>query len=107
MMGRMEKSIRVKKEEEEQAQRRTDTVFKSKKMFVEVYGWYGTIAIVLAYILVSFSILQPADIRYQLLNATGALGVVLISFYKQAYQPAILNILWATIAFIAIVKIVF
>ena len=75
------------------------------KKFIELFGWYGTIAIVTAYALVSFSILQSTDIAYQLLNATGALGIVLISFYKRAYQPGVLNIIWTIIAVAAIINI--
>jgi multidrug transporter EmrE-like cation transporter len=77
------------------------------KRFIELFGWYGTIAIVAAYALVSFSVLQPTDIVYQLLNGTGALGIVLVSFHKQAYQPGVLNIIWTLIAVAAILKILF
>lgn len=77
------------------------------KNFIEIFGWYGTIAIVLAYALVSFSILQPTNIAYQLLNGTGALGIVAVSFYKRAYQPGVLNIIWTIIAVVAILNILF
>jgi len=77
------------------------------KKFIELFGWYGTVAIVLAYAMVSFSLLQPTDIVYQVLNGTGALGIVLISFYKRAYQPGVLNIIWTLIAIVAIAKILF
>lgn len=74
---------------------------------IELFGWYGTVAIVTAYALVSFSVLQPTDIAYQLLNGTGALGIVLVSFRKRAYQPGMLNIVWTTIAAVAITKTLF
>lgn len=77
------------------------------KMFIELFGWYGTIAIVLAYALISFSFLEPTSIIYQLLNGTGALGIVAISFEKKVWQPGILNAVWAVIAFIAILRILF
>ncbi|MDP2703765.1 MAG: hypothetical protein Q8P01_00870 [bacterium] len=77
------------------------------KKFIEIFGWYGTGAIVLAYALVSFSVLQPTDIIYQLLNVTGALGIGAISFYKRAYQPGVLNVIWTLIALVAILKILF
>lgn len=75
------------------------------KNYIELFGWYGAIAIVLAYGLVSFSLLEPTDIIYQLLNGTGALGIVLVSFYKKAYQPGVLNIIWMVIAIVAILNI--
>lgn len=76
-------------------------------IFIEIFGWYGTIAIVIAYALVSFSIIEPSNIWYQILNGTGALGIVAISFYKKTYQPGILNVIWALIAFVAIFKVIF
>ncbi len=62
------------------------------KTFIEFFGWYGTVAIVAAYALVSFSIIEPSNIWYQILNGTGALGIVVVSFHKKTYQPGILNL---------------
>lgn len=78
-----------------------------KKKFIEAFGWYGTVAIIGAYAFSSFSILNPSDLSYQLLNLTGALGIVVVSFYKKTYQPGVLNLIWTIIALIAIIKIVF
>jgi hypothetical protein len=78
-----------------------------KSKLIEAYGWYGTVAIVLAYVLVSFSIINATSIWYQVLNGTGALGIVFTSFYHKNYQPGILNIVWTVIALIAILKMVY
>lgn len=74
---------------------------------MEFGGWYGTAAILGAYALTSFGVLKSTDIWYQLLNLTGAVGIVVISLQKKAYQPGVLNIIWAVIAAVAILKIVF
>lgn len=76
------------------------------KEIIELFGWYGAVAIVSAYFLVTFSYLEPTSIIYLLLNATGALGIVVVSFYKKAYQPGILNIIWIAIAVIAIINLI-
>lgn len=76
-----------------------------KNIIDETIGWYGTVAIVLAFALVSFEFLSATSIIYQVLNGTGALGIVYISFKKKAYQPGVLNIIWAVIAVIAIIRI--
>ena len=68
----------------------------------EIAGWYGTIAILGAYALVSFSYVSASSIIYQLLNLTGALGIVVVSLRKKVYQPAVLNIFWALIALLAL-----
>jgi hypothetical protein len=77
----------------------------NKNIFEEIIGWYGTIAIVLAYALLSFNIISSNMLIYQILNGTGALGIVLISLKKKAYQPGVLNIIWVAIALIAIINI--
>jgi len=75
--------------------------------FIEIFGWYGTVAIIIAYGLVSFSVFTPTNIWYQLLNGTGALGIVAAALHKKDYQAGILNIVWAIIACITILKILF
>lgn len=74
------------------------------KRFANLLGWYGTVAILLAYGLLNFSILTPNNFFYQLLNLTGAVGLAIETFRKKDYQPGILNIIWAIIAGLAILK---
>jgi hypothetical protein len=76
-----------------------------KIKLIEIFGWYGTIAIVAAYALISFGLLSSENIWYQILNCTGAIGIVIISFSKKTYQPGVLNLIWTVIALVAIVKI--
>lgn len=75
--------------------------------FVDIFGWYGTVAIVGAYALTSFGYLESTSLVYQLLNGTGAIGIVIVSFAKKAWQPGILNLIWTGIALAAIVQILF
>lgn len=74
------------------------------KTLVEICGWYGTAAIVLAYVLVSFAILPASSIWYQVLNGTGAVGIIVDAFYKKDYQPGVLNVIWLIVAVVAIVR---
>jgi hypothetical protein len=76
------------------------------RAWAEIAGWYGTAAIVLAYILVSFDILPAGGGSYQLLNLTGALGIIAISAVKKVRQPLLLNLFWAGIATAALIKII-
>jgi hypothetical protein len=75
-----------------------------RNRLAEIAGWYGTAAIVLAYILVSFNILPAGGGAYQLLNLTGALGIIVISTVKKVRQSIILNIFWAGIATLALIR---
>lgn len=76
-----------------------------QKIIDELIGWCGTCAILLAYALVSFNILSVSSFLYPIMNCTGALGVMYISFKKKAYPPGVLNIIWAIIALIAIIRL--
>lgn len=80
---------------------------KMANKFAEVYGWYGVVSIAIAYALVSFGMVAADSAAFQLLNLTGAGGIIYISIIKKAYQGAVLNTLWAAIATIALFKIVF
>ena len=55
-------------------------------------GWYGALATLTAYFLVSFGVVGPTDLRYQLLNLTGAIGLGVICYFKHTYQPLFVNI---------------
>lgn len=68
-------------------------------------GWYGALATLSAYFLVSFGIMGPTDLRYQLLNLTGAIGLGTICYFKRTYQPLFVNIIWSAIAIFAIISI--
>ena len=76
-----------------------------KKQLKDIAGWYGAGTILLAYILVSFGLISSKSYMFQLLNFTGAIGIVTISFAKKAYQPAMLNLVWMIIALIAIISL--
>ncbi len=79
----------------------------SKKFLIELIGWYGVGAILLAYILITFSVVAANSGLYQILNLTGALGIVVDAYNQKNYQPAVLNTFWALIAFFALAKIFF
>ncbi len=70
------------------------------------FGWYGVLAILLAYLLVSFNVIAAKSLAYQLLNLTGAAGIVTEALSKKDAQPAVLNAIWAAIALISIARII-
>ena len=76
-----------------------------QNLAAEIAGWYGTGAIVLTYILVSFNIVPAGGGAYQLLNLTGAVGIIIIAAVKRVRQPLILNLFWAAIALVALIKL--
>lgn len=62
------------------------------------------VALLVAYGLISLHVVDSFNVWYQLLNLTAALGIMSISFYKRAYQPAILNLVWSIIAIVSLVQ---
>ena len=72
---------------------------------IEIVGWYGTIAILLAYALLSFGVITSSSFAYQFLNLTGGIGIIVVSLKKKTYQPAVLNIVWSIIALGALLRI--
>jgi hypothetical protein len=77
----------------------------NKETIIEAMGWYGAVAIIIAYLLVSFGFIAPDGATYQLLNFSGAIGIIIVSYIKKVMQPVVLNIFWALIAFVALIKI--
>jgi len=77
---------------------------KKQQRIIQRMGWYGVVAIVTAYALASFGVLHPRDLEYQLLNASGALAMVLEASHRKDWPPVVLNLIWITIAIISIVR---
>jgi len=73
-----------------------------KKILIELLGWYGVLAILVAYALVTFQVVNPTSVWFQLLNLTGAFGIVIETYVKKDYQPLALNLVWMGIAIIAL-----
>ncbi len=79
---------------------------KLKSSVVSVLGWYGVLAILGAYVFVSFGAITAKGLTYQLLNLTGALGIVVEAASKKDVQPVVLNIVWMIIALAAIIQVI-
>lgn len=73
-----------------------------KNFLLEALGWYGAVAIIAAYGLVSFSNIGANSLWFQLLNATGAIGIIVVSYRKGVMQSVWLNAFWLAIALVAL-----
>ena len=78
-----------------------------KQKTVSFLGWYGVLAILAAYALLSFSVIGPHTFFYQFLNLTGAAGLVVEACSKKDYQPVVLNLVWLLVAGVAILQIAY
>ncbi|MDP4038716.1 MAG: hypothetical protein Q8P54_01990 [bacterium] len=75
------------------------------KRVVELLGWYGVLAILGAYGMLSFGIITSSSLIYQILNLSGAFSIIIDTYYKKDVQPMVLNIFWAAIATFALIRI--
>lgn len=76
-----------------------------KERAIAYFGWYGVLAILSAYALMSFDVIVADSYAYQALNLTGALGIIFEAAAKKDRQPVVLNAVWAVIAAVAIVQL--
>ena len=74
-----------------------------KNRLINIFGWYGVAAILGAYALLNFRMLEAGSIIYQLLNLTGAIGVGVDALNDKDWQPVVLNLVWAVIAIVSLI----
>jgi hypothetical protein len=79
----------------------------NKDRMSEILGWYGILALITGYFLVTFSIIKPEGIEFQLLNVTGSGGLMAVAITKKVTQSVLLNIFWIGIGIVAIYNIYF
>lgn len=70
--------------------------------FIDFIGWAGAVLVLLAYGLVSTNRLHPQSARYQSLNVSGALGLVINSAWYSAVPSAVVNVVWIGIGLYAL-----
>ncbi|HMS30940.1 MAG TPA: hypothetical protein PJ984_00915 [Candidatus Saccharibacteria bacterium] len=77
----------------------------NKSNIVEFIGWYGPLAFIVGFALVSAGAIDGRSYAFQILNLTGGIALALISFAKKAYQPAVLNVILSLIATFTIISL--
>jgi hypothetical protein len=73
-------------------------------MWVQLAGWYGVGAILVAYALITFKVLTAETIIYLALNSTGALALIVQSYAIRNYQLIVLNVVWLLVACLGIAQ---
>ncbi len=72
---------------------------------IQFLGWYGVAAILFAYALLTLGVLTSHAVWYQLLNLTGAIGLVLDGYVDRDYQPMTLNLIWTAVALFGLISL--
>jgi len=72
--------------------------------WIDIIGWIGAVALLLAYGFVSTRKLQGDSGVYQILNFIGAAFLMANSFFYGAFPSAAVNIVWISIAVFAVLR---
>lgn len=75
------------------------------QMIIDLMGWVGSLALILAYLLNSVAILKSQSIIYQFLNFLGGGVLIINTLYYGAYPSSFLNVVWAVIAGVYLVRL--
>ena len=70
-------------------------------------GWYGMSAMIIGYILVSLNMVAADGLPYQLLNITGAAGLLVVAESKHVIQSVLANLFWLLIGIVIVCRILF
>lgn len=73
-------------------------------LIVNVIGWLGSAAVIVAYVMVSTNRLRGDSAAYQLLNLVGGVFLVINTIYWSAYPSTFVNLVWIGIALFAIAR---
>lgn len=73
-------------------------------MFYDVIGWIGMILVLLAYVLLSSNKIKNG-ILYQVLNLVAGILMAIGLYPKDAWFSFTLQVVWAIVALISILKI--
>ena len=73
-------------------------------MIFDIFGWIGTILVLIAYLLLSTNKIDNGKI-YQLINLLAAIFMAIGLLPKNAWFSFALQIIWGVIAVIALIKL--
>jgi hypothetical protein len=79
----------------------------TEKLLVDVAGWIAMALILAAYALLTAGRLDARSPIYQWMNVIGAIGFVINLSYYRAWPGATLNVIWAGIGIVALVRMAF
>ncbi|MEU4698124.1 CBU_0592 family membrane protein [Nonomuraea dietziae] len=74
-------------------------------LLVAAVGWIGAGLMLYAYARVSAGAMAGDGLSYQLINLAGSLALMVNTAYNAAWPSAILNVVWAAIGVVSIVRL--
>ena len=74
------------------------------KLAIDIIGWIGSAEVILAYALISTKKVNSSSTFYQWLNLTGAIFLIVNTWYYGAFPSTAINLVWVLIAIVALYK---
>lgn len=74
------------------------------KIWIDILGWGGSVAVIAAYGLISSHRLTANSLVYQWLNVLGSIGLIANTYYYRAYPSMLVNVIWVMIGVFALAK---
>ena len=81
-------------------------MWTNNDVLINILGWIGAIALLIAYALISARRLEGDSTSYQLLNLVGSILLMLNTLYYRAYPSSFLNLFWMGVALYALRKVI-
>lgn len=75
-------------------------------LWVEIIGWTGSVAILLAYSLNSYQKIKSDSPVFLLLNLTGGLLLIVYTARKEAFPSTFINVVWVIVAALALARLI-
>ena len=73
-------------------------------MILDIIGWIAMIMVLVAYILLSLNKIENGKL-YQTLNFVASILMIVALYPKDAWFSVVLNVIWAIVALIALIKL--
>ncbi len=78
---------------------------RGEKKLVDFLGWYGMVAILIAYALLTYGYLTTQSVVWQVMNLTGSVGLAVNALSRKAFPEVWLNLIFALVALSGIYQI--
>ncbi len=79
----------------------------NNNLIIDIVGWVGVAALLLAYGLVSLRRVDGDSVVYQMLNVIGGALLIVNSFYYGAFPSVGINVAWIVIGLLTLSRIRF
>ncbi|NRQ38962.1 hypothetical protein HII36_45155 [Nonomuraea sp. NN258] len=74
-------------------------------LLLDAIGWLGAALLLTGYAMVSSSRMSGDGVPYQVMNLIGSICLMVNCVYNDAWPSAWLNLIWAAIGVVALVKL--